>query len=119
MSGATGSRSAFGTRLSLYSADTFWRRLRGLYGKGRLAPGHGVCLAPCNAIHTCWLRTEIDVVFLDGRGRELRCVQRLKPWRAAWCRQARLVIELPAGHCAAHPYYLIQIHEALGLNHRS
>lgn len=101
--------------LELYLANTFLRRLLGMHGKGGLAPGRGVCLTPCAAVHTCWQRRPIDVVFLDSQGRELGCVQRMKPWRAAWCRQAASVIELPGGFCADHPCYLHQIRQALGL----
>ncbi len=101
--------------LSLYIADRFWRRLFGAYGADRLMPGRGVCLTPCGAVHTCWSRKTIDVVFLDRDGRELKCVQRLLPWRTAWCRGAVFAIELPQGYCAAHPCYLSRIHDALGM----
>ena len=78
-------------------ADGFFSRFRGLMGRARLEPDQGLMLRPAGSIHTLFMRFPIDAVFLD---RELHVVdvrERLRPWRAAWARGARIVLELPAG----------------------
>jgi len=42
------------------------------------------------------MRFPIDAVFLDADLRVLKVVT-LAPWRFAWARRARAVLELPAG----------------------
>lgn len=105
--------------LMLYVADTFWRRLLGLFAVGELRPDCGLCITPCNAIHTFGLASDIDVVFLDEAGRLKRCVHRLAPWRMTWCRSARSVIELPGGYCESNPDYMQAIVNALNVRCRS
>ena len=75
-------------------ADTFRSRLRGLMLRPPPAPGDGLLLTRTSSVHTCFMRFSLDVTFLDARGRVLREV-RLKPWRAASCRGARYVLEVP------------------------
>jgi len=82
-------------------ADTPFARLRGLLGKRALPPGEGLLLRPSPSIHTFFMRFPIDVVFLDSDLRVLRVVDSVKPWRAAACRRARVVLELRAGEAAA------------------
>ena len=43
------------------------------------------------------MRYPIDVVFLDRRGRILKVVDAVPPWRAAACWRARHTLELAAG----------------------
>lgn len=81
-------------------ADTPLARLRGLLGRPALRDGEGLLLVPCASVHTWFLRDAIDVVFLGRDGEVLRVVPRLGPWRAAGCRGARAVLELPPGTCA-------------------
>ena len=80
-------------------ADTIWRRLRGLLGKGELEPGEGIVLRPAWSIHTFFMRFPIDVVFVDADQVVAKVVDDLRPWRASTCRGARDVIELRAGEC--------------------
>ena len=72
-------------------------RLRGLLGRSGLEPGAGLLLRPSNSIHTCFMRFPIDAVFLDAELRVLRVRSELRPWRAAWARGSRAVLELAAG----------------------
>ena len=74
-------------------ADTPLRRLRGLMLRAPLPPGDGLLLTRTSSVHTCLMRFPLDVTFLDARGRVLKEV-RLRPWRAAWCRGARYVLEV-------------------------
>jgi uncharacterized membrane protein (UPF0127 family) len=63
----------------------------------------GVWLAPCDAIHTCGMRFDIDVFFLDHAGRVLRVVAALRPWRIALCPRAASAVEFEAGVVEAGP----------------
>lgn len=78
-------------------ADGFVSRLAGLLFAPPLAPGAGLLLVPCWAVHTAFMRQAIDVVFLDRAGVIRRIVPRLSPWRAAFCPAAHQTLELAAG----------------------
>jgi uncharacterized protein len=79
-------------------AERLGERLRGLLGRGALGDGEALAIAPCASIHTFFMRFPIDAVFLDQRGRVLRAIARLRPWRATRPHlRARQVVELPAG----------------------
>ena len=78
-------------------AETPLTRLRGLLGRSGLRPDEGLLIRPTSAIHTCFMRFPIDVVFLD---RDLVVVgvrTHLRPWRVAAWRGAKAVLELAAG----------------------
>jgi len=76
-----------------------WRaRLRGLLGRSGLAAGSALVIEPCTSIHTFFMKFEIDAVFLDRRGRVVRALPGLRPWRATrFHLRAEQVVELPAG----------------------
>ena len=78
-------------------ADNPLARLRGMLGRREPAPGEGLLLKPTAAIHTCFMRYPIDVVFLDAELRVVGVAANLKPWRGAARRGARSVLELRAG----------------------
>lgn len=84
---------------SVVVADSTFRRLRGLLGKGELHAGHGVLLRPAWSIHTAFMRFPIDVVFLDPDQIVIKIVPNLTPFKTASCRGAREVVELRAGEC--------------------
>jgi uncharacterized membrane protein (UPF0127 family) len=54
-------------------------------------------LAPCAAIHTCFMQFPIDVVFARRDGQILKVCSGVKPWRAAGSLGAFAAIELAAG----------------------
>jgi uncharacterized protein len=81
-------------------AETPLARLRGLLGRSGLASGEGLLLRPAGSIHTAFMRFSIDAVFLDRADRVVKVAAALRPWRAAVCRGARSVLELPAGEAA-------------------
>lgn len=76
-------------------ARTFCERARGLIGTGDLAPGEGLLIERCNAIHTLFMSFPIDAVFLDSQGRVVKTVRGIRPWRffvwGGW--RARRVLE--------------------------
>jgi uncharacterized membrane protein (UPF0127 family) len=86
--------------LAIRRADGFFSRLRGLLFSPDLKPGEGLLLVPCASVHTAFMRTPIDVVFLDRAGKIRRIVPRLKPWRAAAYAGAWQTLELAAGEAA-------------------
>jgi uncharacterized membrane protein (UPF0127 family)/CheY-like chemotaxis protein len=93
-------------------ADRFFLRLRGLMGRRELEPGRGLLLRPAPAIHTAFVRFPIDAVFLDANLAVVSVVERLAPWRTARARQARAVLELPAGESSQRG---LQVGDRLGL----
>lgn len=77
-------------------ADTFGRRLLGVLARG-LGEGEGVLLVPCEAVHTFFLRSPLDVLFLARDGTVLAAREGLGPWRVAWTKGAWAALELPPG----------------------
>ena len=79
-------------------ATTFWTRLVGLQFRSQLPQDHGLLLAPSRGIHTFWMRFPIDVTFLDRKGRVLRTLPSVRPWRIVLpVRGACAVLETAAG----------------------
>jgi uncharacterized membrane protein (UPF0127 family) len=78
-------------------AVTSAQRRRGLLGRDHLAASAALMLSPCWAIHTAFMRFPIDVVFVDKRGRVVRVVHDLVPWRLAASFRALSVIEFAGG----------------------
>ena len=80
------------------NAKTFGARLKGLMFRASLAPKQALLLDPCPQIHTCFMRFNIDVVFLDKENRVVAVLENLKPWRMSqFYTQARRTLELPGG----------------------
>jgi uncharacterized membrane protein (UPF0127 family) len=83
------------------SAARMRDRLRGLLGRAALGRGEALAIRPCASIHTLFMRFAIDAVFLDRRGRVVRALPGLRPWRATrFHLRAEQVVELPAGTLA-------------------
>lgn len=79
-------------------ARSFWARLRGLMGRKSLAPGAALLLEPCPQIHTCFMRFNIDVIFLDAHNRVVAVAENIRPWRMSrFYPSARRTLELPGG----------------------
>lgn len=91
-----------GMRVTL--ARRFLPRLVGLLGRRGLAADEALLLAPCNNIHTFFMRFHIDVVFIDKEGAVLAIVPELRPWRMAAARRAHACLELAGG--GAHRFGL-------------
>src|SRR6266478_3518469 len=61
--------------------ENIWERLMGLMFSGRLNPGEGLWIEPCNGIHTIGMRFPIDVVMLDRRGDVMGILRSVPPFR--------------------------------------
>jgi uncharacterized protein len=72
-------------------------RNKGLLQRDSLPAGQALILAPCNSIHTFFMRFSIDVLFMSRNGQVLRLARTLAPWRIAMAWRAAAVVELPAG----------------------
>lgn len=81
-----------------FVAAGFGDRVLGLMGERGLAQGSGLWIAPCNSIHTFFMRFAIDAVYLDRGGKVLVVRRNVKPWRVDWpVFRAHSVLEIPGG----------------------
>ncbi len=88
-------------KIRLERAETMMSRMIGLLGRSSLKPGHGMLIAPCNQVHTCFMRFRIDVVFLDRENRIVKICPAMRPWRLTpMVLKAKAVLELPEGESA-------------------
>jgi uncharacterized membrane protein (UPF0127 family) len=84
----------------LEAAHTGAKRRKGLLGRDGLESGGGLWIAPCESVHTFFMRFPIDLVYLD-RGRRIKKTRSaVGPWRLSACLSAHSILELPAGTIA-------------------
>ena len=97
-----------GCRWSISHGKPFWRAMwrrpkaaakdpRAFWGAIPLAPGEGMWIVPCEAIHTFFMRFAIDLVYLDRKNRVKKVASSVRPWRLSACLSAYSVLELPVG----------------------
>jgi uncharacterized protein len=82
---------------SLEVANSGSRRSKGLLGRARLAPGEGLWILPCEAVHTFFMQFPIDLVYLDRKNRIRKIRNAVPPWRLSACLSAHSVLELVPG----------------------
>lgn len=82
-------------------ADTSKKRRIGLRKHQSLAPGEGMWISPCEAIHTIGMKFAIDVLFLSRTREVVKLKEAVPPGRIAVCLRAHSVLELPAGTIAS------------------
>lgn len=79
-------------------ATSFGERLLGLMGKKDLPFGAALHIAPCNSIHTFFMKIPIDAVFLDKQLKVVKVCSAMVPWRVSSIYfGAHSVLELPSG----------------------
>jgi hypothetical protein len=83
------------TRLEAAHSST--TRRKGLLGREGLSPGEGLWIAPCESVHTFFMRFPIDLVYLDRKNRIKKVRSAVGPWRMSACLSAHSILELPAG----------------------
>jgi hypothetical protein len=87
----------------LTRAHTAASRQKGLLGRDGLLPGEGLWIAPCESVHTFFMRFPIDLVYLDRKLKVKKVRHSVGAWRLSACFTAHSVLELPAGTAeAAH-----------------
>ncbi len=83
-------------------AQTFFTRLRGWMGRSSFPEGAALVISPCNSIHTWFMKSPIDVLFVDREHRVVQMLQEIPPYQISRIvRGATYVIELPPGTLAA------------------
>lgn len=81
-------------------ADSSETRRTGLLKHSSLEPGEGLWIVPCEAVHSFWMKFDIDVLYLN-RDKKVRKIRHgMKPWKLSFCLPAHSVLELPAGTAA-------------------
>jgi len=78
-------------------ADTSAKRRTGLLKHDHLDPGQGLWIAPCESVHSFFMKFAIDLVYLDRKHRVRKVRHRMLPWRVSACLTAHSILELPAG----------------------
>jgi uncharacterized membrane protein (UPF0127 family) len=81
-------------------ADTSAKRRVGLLKHKSLAPGEGLWIAPCESVHTFFMKFPIDLIYLDKKLRVRKVRRAVPPWRLSGCFSAHSILELPAGAAA-------------------
>jgi hypothetical protein len=71
-------------------------RLLGLAWLGRERAGAGLLIPRCAGVHTFGMRFDLDVYFLDYRGRPIEVRRDVGPRRFLRCRAASAVLETPS-----------------------
>ena len=89
----------------LLVAESFLQRLVGMLALDPREGAKSACAGPsarspvvmafprCSSVHTCFMRSPIDVAFIDRDGRVLSVCQGAPPWRVRTCRGAASVLE--------------------------
>ena len=87
---------------AMEEAKTFGTRLKGLMGRTDFPLGTGLHIAPCNSIHTFFMKIPIDVLFLDKGLKVVDALEAMAAWRTSRVYfEAKSVLELPAGTARA------------------
>jgi uncharacterized protein len=82
-------------------ADDPISRLIGLLGRSALPAHGGLILRPCSGVHMLGMRFAVDALYVDAKGRVVRAISALRPWRIGPVDpRADAVIELPVGTLA-------------------
>lgn len=80
----------------VHSAESFSHRLFGLMGQKSIR--YGLYFKGSNWIHTLFMKSAIDVVYLNKSGTVTRVAHQMKPWSLGpIVFSARSVLELPPG----------------------
>ena len=88
-------RTTLATNLEVAGSGA--RRSKGLLGRKGLAPGEGMWIVPCEAVHTFFMQFPLDLVYLDRKHQVKKVRSNVTPWRLSACLVAHSIIELPAG----------------------
>jgi len=76
-------------------------RRTGLLKHTGLGEGEAMIIAPTNAIHTWFMKFDIDVAFVNKQGTIVKVREAMGPWRMSAAFRAFAVVELAGGALAA------------------
>ena len=76
-------------------------RRTGLLKHTSLKDGEAMVIAPTSAVHTWFMKFDIDVAFVARDGRVLKASDTVRPWRMMAAFGGFAVIEMKAGSLAA------------------
>lgn len=80
-----------------YYAVDFFSRFRGLIGQD-FSRFDGMIFPECGAVHTCFMKMKIDIVFLDESWKVVEVFPEVSPWKLCLhASGASVTVELPAG----------------------
>jgi hypothetical protein len=77
-------------------------RRKGLLGRQSVPDDFALIIAPSNAVHTWFMRTPLDLVFVTRSGTVTKTCRGVKPWRMAGSLRAFAVIEAAHGFIDRH-----------------
>jgi uncharacterized membrane protein (UPF0127 family) len=84
------------------TAQTPWRRMKGLLGAENLAPDHALVITHCQSIHMFFMKFPIDVIFCDRDHKVVGICQNIQPFGLSPIFfNASFAIELAAGVISA------------------
>ena len=75
-------------------------RKTGLLKHTSLADGEAMLIAPSNAVHTWFMKFDLDLLFVGRDGRVVKTRAGVKPWRMSAALRAFAVIEMRSGTLA-------------------
>jgi uncharacterized membrane protein (UPF0127 family) len=75
-------------------------RKTGLLKHTSLADGEAMVIAPSNAVHTWFMKFDLDLIFVRRDGRVVKTRAGVKPWRMSGALRGFAVIEMRAGTLA-------------------
>lgn len=67
--------------MRLIRADSFIKRLSGLIAYKRIDKDEVMLIKNCRMIHTCFMKFNIDVIFIDKNSKIIRLKENIRPWR--------------------------------------
>ena len=76
-------------------------RKTGLLKHSELRDGEAMIIAPSNAVHTWFMKFDLDLLFVRRDGRVVKTRADVRPWRMSGALRAFAVIEMRAGTLAA------------------
>jgi uncharacterized membrane protein (UPF0127 family) len=84
--------------VSVMTADSFFKRLKGLMFTKELLPQSALYIYPCREIHTFFMNYNIDVLYLDINNIIVAIDEDMKPGKIGkHVKNAVAVVELPSG----------------------
>jgi len=79
-------------------AQTFHERFWGWMRRPTVGEEEALILIPCRAVHTCFLKFSLDILFTAADGQVLFTLAGFAPFRfSPFVRGSRMVVELPVG----------------------